>query len=125
VKESASLRHRHERGTFGPATRLAKDCHPVWISSKLSDVVLHPSQRQYEIEHPHIAGVCIRWIIRNARKVEKPEGIQPVIDGNDNRISTPAEPGSVVENGIYCPTVVGAPVNVEKHGSTFMTPRMW
>ncbi len=90
MKQSLGGGHGHQRGALRASARVPEDGDVIRIATELLDVVAHPGQCRYEVEHPGIARVGEVGAAEFGQ-VEVAEGVETMVHGDDDDVSAPAE----------------------------------
>src|SRR6185295_5284903 len=89
--------------------------HVAWIAAEVCDVIAHPLERRYDVEHPHIARRR-EALATNARQVAVAEGAQPVVDRAEDDVAEARKVLAVVAVVLDAVSVgEAATVNPEHH----------
>jgi len=115
MEEAAGRGSGHERGAFCAAAGLAKDEDAGWVATKFGDVVADPLEGEDEVELADVSGCGI--LGREIAKVEIAEGVEPVVDCDDNDIAAMDQPRAVIEVARDSSIVVGSAVEVDEDGT--------
>ena len=103
-----------QRGHLGAATGFAEDRHVRRITAERRDVVAHPLERRYEVEHPRVPRRR-EFGPRNLREVQIPEDAQSVIQRHDDNIAASRQRRTIVDRPRTGAETVSAAVHPDHH----------
>lgn len=80
------------------AGALAKQYNPVWVSTKASDVVVHPLNRSLDIKKSEVLG---GYGVEELRRVRLAKNVEPIVEGNNcDIVVVPHDISTIVCGGI-------------------------
>src|SRR5262249_12891400 len=94
LEQSHGLGHAHQAGILGAAPGFAKDQDSSRISAELRDVVVHPLERENQVELTYVSGIP-EVGAAELRQVEISENIQTVVHTDHHHIAALAETNPV------------------------------
>src|SRR5207249_10766471 len=103
---------------LGAAAALAKNRYIAWIASKGSYVVVHPAQRQDDVELTDIAGIGEVWM--EIAQIEIAHRIEPMVQRHDHHIAAADQRAAVV--GRSASRALGKAATVQPHHYRALAP---
>ena len=116
MEQAIGLRHGHQRGDLGAATRLAEHGDVARVAAELVRMLAHPAQGVDQVQLADVTGVAQAFVAALA-EIQVAERVEPVVDGDHDDIAAAAQVHAVVEGVRTGAVVVAAAVDVEQDGT--------